>query len=646
MTNGTARASATVRKVIAGILGAAGLFIMSVGIGVPSWSVVAVGAALVLVAIGLVTIQAVRGGERGWMSASAHVIAAPPAPANQQYGRAELDLVVTGPGLPTVAVKIREPKVPVDRWPVPGTALPVLVAVDDRRNVRVQWDDAPRAGAAGAGATFGAGPARAGAAGYDAGAAPDPGAGRGAAGAARAPGTGGVSGAAGASGAAGGVAAGAASAAAPVAGNGEPAAGPVPRVRPAATDYDLPTAATAYHQPAGTGGYDSPTAGRPVAGRPPAPAARRGPGDGRPPGDPDGPAAPGAPAGNTAATAADDGAASAAAGPRPTPAPRPRTGSGPAAIAAAVPAAAAIAATPAPRRPDTDRPEPPAGRPGPITAGSASASGGAPTPAADDAPAGGAAVAATGAATPPAGRGTVDDRAAADTPDHAATGGPGTTDTANAADQADPDDFGGRREVPPVRAVAVPVARRPESTPVPRPRVSTAGPVAGTAEVATSYSAARPAAAGPVHGVGATLVVRDLDRAVDFYCRVLDFAMIDRGGDTAIVAAGDTRLILRAGADGDVPRHHVHLNLEVGDIDASHEALRAAGVRFTAPPRPISTGRRLQLWAATFRDPDGHGLALTQWRVAPSAEDGAPDPQDVPPHEAEQDAQRPQRPVQ
>ena len=33
-----------------------------------------------------------------------------------------------------------------------------------------------------------------------------------------------------------------------------------------------------------------------------------------------------------------------------------------------------------------------------------------------------------------------------------------------------------------------------------------------------------------------------------------------------------------------------------------------------APPRWSARGDDLDLWAATFRDPDGHGLALTQWR--------------------------------
>ena len=38
------------------------------------------------------------------------------------------------------------------------------------------------------------------------------------------------------------------------------------------------------------------------------------------------------------------------------------------------------------------------------------------------------------------------------------------------------------------------------------------------------------------------------------------------------------------------------------------------GVPFMHAPRVIRLGERLDLWAATFRDPDGHNMALTQWR--------------------------------
>ena len=40
------------------------------------------------------------------------------------------------------------------------------------------------------------------------------------------------------------------------------------------------------------------------------------------------------------------------------------------------------------------------------------------------------------------------------------------------------------------------------------------------------------------------------------------------------------------------------------------------GLRFTYAPRVVNRGHpRVEVWAAALRDPDGHGIALTQWRA-------------------------------
>ena len=44
----------------------------------------------------------------------------------------------------------------------------------------------------------------------------------------------------------------------------------------------------------------------------------------------------------------------------------------------------------------------------------------------------------------------------------------------------------------------------------------------------------------------------------------------------------------------------------VEDVRAAHEALRGKGVEFTHTPHPVSG----PMWAANFRDPDGHGLSI------------------------------------
>ena len=71
----------------------------------------------------------------------------------------------------------------------------------------------------------------------------------------------------------------------------------------------------------------------------------------------------------------------------------------------------------------------------------------------------------------------------------------------------------------------------------------------------------------------------------------------------------DVRMALVAYRDrGDV---FVTRTLELtGDIDAVYADLKRRGVRFTYGPRPVNRGNRLELWAAAFRDPDGHFLEV------------------------------------
>jgi resuscitation-promoting factor RpfA len=171
-----------------------------------------------------------------------------------------------------------------------------------------------------------------------------------------------------------------------------------------------------------------------------------------------------------------------------------------------------------------------------------------------------------------------------------------------------------RARVPSPRPGPAP-ARRP--SPAPRTRQLPPEQVP-----ATIYPSANPAASGAIHRVGVTLLVADVARSATFYRDRLGFHEIDSGPDSVVLASGETRLVLRAVHEMDpVHRRVAHLNLEVGDIDAVYAELKDAGVRFTYPPRVVDQGRRLELWAAAFKDPDGHGIALTQWRPLGS---GAP----------------------
>jgi catechol 2,3-dioxygenase-like lactoylglutathione lyase family enzyme len=135
-------------------------------------------------------------------------------------------------------------------------------------------------------------------------------------------------------------------------------------------------------------------------------------------------------------------------------------------------------------------------------------------------------------------------------------------------------------------------------------------------EVITAYPSARPGPAGAIHGVGITVLVTNLDRSVAFYRDVLGFFEIDRGRGSAVLASGDTRLVLRTVHDLAAETGRlIYLNLEVGDVEAVYQELKAKGVTFVHAPRAVNRGDKLELWSATFTDPDRHNIAISQWRA-------------------------------
>ena len=173
-------------------------------------------------------------------------------------------------------------------------------------------------------------------------------------------------------------------------------------------------------------------------------------------------------------------------------------------------------------------------------------------------------------------------------------------------------------------------APAPENVPEVDSAVASAAPVGGAwadrpvtpepderaGDLLTAYPSARPGPTGAIHGVGITILVSDLDRSIAFYRDTLGFYEIDRGDGSAVLASGDTRLVLRTvpGRSTEAGRQ-IYLNLEVGDVEAIYRELLAKDVPFVHPPRAVDRGDRLELWSATFRDPDDHTVAITQWRA-------------------------------
>jgi len=189
------------------------------------------------------------------------------------------------------------------------------------------------------------------------------------------------------------------------------------------------------------------------------------------------------------------------------------------------------------------------------------------------------------------------------------------------------------RSISPINAVPTPVVANviDEIPPAPGPEADPeAATLATEANVRTTEfelpsrnipqprPAERPAVRGSDHAaqaMGIMLIVSDLARSLRFYRDLLDFAIFDSASESAVLSYVGGRVLLRQVVDmSPADRKVVRLYIPVPDVEAAHQDLRSKGVEFDHRPRRISHGDRLELWTATFCDPDGNAISLTQWR--------------------------------
>jgi catechol 2,3-dioxygenase-like lactoylglutathione lyase family enzyme len=681
VANQSGRPIAPARRLMAAVLGTIGVFVMLFGLGLSSWSIVALGVAMLALAVALAMVNVVRRGARAWVTGTVQVKAVSPPPASSVYGRAELAVVVTAPGLPIQEVTIRDPRVPVDKWPVPGDTLPVTVDVDDMRRVRITWDQVPPRTDAGdlnqplpydstddfvddllgdpepppwatRDRQWGLGP--------DEPPAPTP----------PAPRLGEDMDQ---------------RAASPIVVREAPG-GPILEGEVVEHD-DLARPLPHRSPPPPASGYrPSPRPRTPAATVTADPDAR--PGSGTPEASPEAPPAPpqaaGAPAPGqrlpqeSRPHAVPPDHRPAEAGPnqddadtRPT---RSAAGSADAAptgsASAPDPSRTAAAVTTTPDQADAtatdqadataidqERVGDPATTPGRPPADARAVGPDHQTPPTAAPPAADSALSdrdpeidlpldgdpepapeVTAPAQPAVAAGLIAQPAGT-----APTAGTAlSTDTAQPANAAEPADTAPPAAGEPGRGSAAPTDAAAQTHAVDNAKTDTADPASSMGrgpatghergpwaaleggfepddrahEVITAYPSARPGPAGAIHGVGITVLVTDLERSIAFYRDVLGFFEIDSGTAGAVLASGDTRVVLRrvhdlaAGAG-----RLIYLNLEVGDVEAIYEELRSKGVRFLHGPQPVNRGDKLELWAASFNDPDGHNIAITQWRA-------------------------------
>ena len=243
---------------------------------------------------------------------------------------------------------------------------------------------------------------------------------------------------------------------------------------------------------------------------------------------------------------------------------------------------------------------------------------------------------------PPEADGTVTPDSPADDP--AVQSGTGTTDGDLGADTVDPEapePTSDRRDI----TTAAPAASPPDDATAPTVEPETTTRIDPTVSPVTESSDSTPPRTGTsltllaaetpghdllaaysasdaqlppeaVRDVATTLIVSDLDRSIMFYTELLGLVEIDRARDAVLLEAGFGRVLLWERDDApDAGDPAMHLTFEVGDIDAAYRMLRAKGVVFTHAPRSALSGEVHDLKAASFLDPDGHGLAITELRA-------------------------------
>lgn len=108
------------------------------------------------------------------------------------------------------------------------------------------------------------------------------------------------------------------------------------------------------------------------------------------------------------------------------------------------------------------------------------------------------------------------------------------------------------------------------------------------------------------------LPVSDLERSASFYRDTLGLEETGRvPGEFVFFDAGNTTLAIRK-MEGPTAPGDSELSFEVPDVKATYELLRS-NVAFSIAPRAVTGNKTHDLYAANFRDPDGHNLSITGW---------------------------------
>ncbi len=110
----------------------------------------------------------------------------------------------------------------------------------------------------------------------------------------------------------------------------------------------------------------------------------------------------------------------------------------------------------------------------------------------------------------------------------------------------------------------------------------------------------------------------DVDRATAFYRDVLGLPHLFRAGQLSFFDCGGVRLMLDKPEKPEFDHPSSVIYFQVGDIQATHERIKAAGAKFEDKPHVIAQMPKYDLWMTFFRDSEGNLLALMSEVPRPS----------------------------